>query len=625
MQRVLHWRRRNKALLFACMDAVLLPTMMWLAVSLRTGVLGLPTLVELLSFLSLPLLALPLFLRAGLYRAVTRYLADKAVLTIVAVTTLVMLAYAGISTLVDSWDLARSTLLIGWLLVLFYMLASRFGARFLLRRFALFAAQKPVLIYGAGSAGRQLATALANGNEYLPVGFLDDDARLHRLQIGGLEVFPPKELPVLIPKKGIRQVLLAMPSAPKNRRVELVNWLEPMHVEVRVVPGIADLVSGLATVSDVRTVDVDELLGREAVPPDMRLLAANIRGKSVMVTGAGGSIGSELCRQILQQNPARLVLYEMSEFALYTIEQELRQASPDAAIELVPVLGSVQNELRVAAILQRYAVQTVYHAAAYKHVPMVEFNIIEGVLNNTFGTLAAALAAQRAKVETFVLISTDKAVRPTNVMGATKRMAELVLQALADANGHATRFCMVRFGNVLGSSGSVVPLFRKQLEQGGPITVTHPEITRYFMTIPEAAQLVIQAGAMGETGEVFVLDMGKPVKIVDLAKRMIHLSGFTVKDEQYPAGDIEIQYSGLRPGEKLYEELLIGDNVLGTEHARIMKARETFLRKPEMDQILEQLVSACEHGEFDAIMALLRKCVTDFKPEATIKDHLYEE
>lgn len=607
------------------MDGVLLPTMMFAAVSLRYGRITLPAWDELFSYLVLPVLALPLFLRAGLYRAVTRYLADRAVFTIVATSSLVMLAYAGISILFDSWHLARSTFLIAWLLVVFYMLASRFGARFLLRRYTGIPAQKPVLIYGAGSAGRQLATALSSGLEYLPVGFLDDDTRLHKLEIGGLEVFAPTELPTLIRKKRVKQVLLALPSAPKNRRVELVNWLEPYHVEVRVVPGIADLVSGLATVSDVRTVDVDELLGREAVPPDHALLAANIRGKVVMVTGAGGSIGSELCRQIVMQNPLRLVLYEMSEFALYSIEQELHQLLPDAAIEVIPVLGSVQNGRRVAAIMQRYAVQTVYHAAAYKHVPIVEFNITEGLLNNTFGTLATALAAQQQGVETFVLISTDKAVRPTNVMGATKRMAELVLQALADANGHTTRFCMVRFGNVLGSSGSVVPLFRKQLEQGGPITVTHPEITRYFMTIPEAAQLVIQAGAMGETGEVFVLDMGKPVKIVDLAKRMIHLSGFTVKDEQYPDGDIEIHYSGLRPGEKLYEELLIGDNVLGTEHARIMKARETFLRKPEMDQILEQLVTACEHGEFDAIMALLRKCVTDFKPEATIKDHLYEE
>ncbi|UXY14469.1 polysaccharide biosynthesis protein [Chitiniphilus purpureus] len=614
-------------MMIALCDGLLLPVMVWLAVCLRYGEWRVPGPLDLLGYAILPLIALPLFLRTGLYRAVTRYLADRAVLLIIGTVSLVMLAYAGLALLIGQWDIPRSAFLITWLLVVFYMLASRFAVRLLLRRYAGGQSRRAVLIYGAGSAGRQLAIALNLGMEYKPVGFLDDDFTLHGLDICGLTVFRPEDLGQLIRKKQVGQVLLAMPSVSRNRRIELVNWLEPYHVEVKVVPGIADLVSGQLDVSDIRTVDVDELLGREAVPPDEQLLVANIDGKVVMVTGAGGSIGAELCRQIARFGPLRLVLYEQSEFALYTIEQELQRlaVANELALEIVPVLGSVQNGLRVGAIMQRYGVQTVYHAAAYKHVPLVEFNITEGVFNNTFGTLATAQAALHQGVETFVLISTDKAVRPTNVMGASKRMAELVLQALADAREGGTRFCMVRFGNVLGSSGSVVPLFKRQLDAGGPLTVTHPEITRYFMTIPEAAQLVIQAGAMAESGEVFVLDMGQPVKIADLARRMIHLSGYSIKDEHNPFGEIELRYTGLRPGEKLYEELLIGENVLGTSHPRIMKAREEFYSKAEMDVVIARLAEACASNHFDCIMTLLHQCVADFKPDATIKDHLHYE
>ncbi|WP_222846733.1 polysaccharide biosynthesis protein [Chitinolyticbacter meiyuanensis] len=620
--------RTSKAMLIAAIDAIVLPLMVWLAVCLRYGKWIRPEPTDLVGYATLSLIALPLFLRTGMYRAVIRYLADRAVLVMLGTVSIVVLVYAGVALLVGHWGIPRSAFLITWLLVVFYMLASRFSVRMLLRNFSRQAARrKAVVIYGAGSAGRQLAIALNHSGGYKAVGFIDDDESLHGLEMGGLTVFGPNDLPWLIRKKKVRQVLLATPSVSRNRRIELVNWLEPFKLEVRTVPGIADLVSGEVKVSDVRHVDVDELLGREAVPPNEDLLVANIDGKVVMVTGAGGSIGSELCRQILRFGPTRLVLYEMSEFGLYSIEQELSRAKSVSGldVELVPVLGSVQNGLRVGAIMQRYGVQTVYHAAAYKHVPIVEFNIVEGVLNNTFGTLATAQAALQNGVETFVLISTDKAVRPTNVMGASKRMAELVLQAFADGGEGNTRFCMVRFGNVLGSSGSVVPLFKRQLEVGGPITVTHPEITRYFMTIPEAAQLVIQAGAMGDSGEVFVLDMGQPVKIVELAKRMIHLSGYSVLDSQNPDGDIEIQYSGLRPGEKLYEELLIGDNVSGTSHPRIMKAREHFYTKQEMDVVIARLAEACAWNNFDAIMSLLRLCVTDFQPESTIKDHLYEE
>jgi FlaA1/EpsC-like NDP-sugar epimerase len=483
-----------------------------------------------------------------------------------------------------------------------------------------------VLIYGAGSAGRQLATALKTGQEYVPIGFVDDSIELHGLLISGLRVITNRQMVEKIDAGLVDQVLLAIPSAPRSRQIQLVNQLEPLAVEVRILPGMADLISGEVRLTDAREVGVDELLGREPVPPNQELLARNIASKNVMVTGAGGSIGSELCRQIIRNQPTALILYELSEFALYSIEQELSQIVRELGLNVAihPVLGSVQNGMRLAAIMTRYEVQTVYHAAAYKHVPLVEFNITEGILNNAFGTRSAAAAAIEAGVESFVLISTDKAVRPTNVMGASKRMAELALQAYAQDPTVKTRFSMVRFGNVLGSSGSVVPLFRKQIATGGPVKVTHPEINRFFMTIPEASQLVIQAGAMGGNGEVFVLDMGQPVKIVDLARRMIHLSGHRVKDESNPNGDIAIEFSGLRPGEKLYEELLIGDNVSGTEHPRIMKAHEGCLTLDELEQVTAELAIACSNNDSHKIIEILQQCVSGFKPDQAVRDHLCE-
>lgn len=621
MKRLVALPRHAKALLMVFADAVLLPLMVWFAVCLRYGEWRIPQMLELLGYMSLPVIALPLFLRAGLYRAVVRYIAERAVLMMLAAVSVVVMIYAGVTLLAHVWMIPRSAFLILWLLVAFYMLASRFAVRQILRSQEN-ASRRRVLIYGAGDAGRQLANALRHSPEFWPVAFVDDSPRLYGLEIGSLLVYAPDEIPRLLQQKRIELVLLAIPSASKDRIVEIINVLEPLAVQVKVVPGMAELVSGELGEGAFRDVDIDELLGREAVPPVATLLAANIKDKVVMVTGAGGSIGSELCRQIVRHQPVLLVLYEMSEFALYSIDQELAKAG--VACDIVPVLGSVQNGVRVSAIMQRYGVQTVYHAAAYKHVPMVEFNITEGVLNNTFGTLATAQAALLNGVETFVLVSTDKAVRPTNVMGATKRMAELVLQALADAHKDKTRFCMVRFGNVLGSSGSVVPLFKRQLSAGGPITVTHPEITRYFMTIPEAAQLVIQAGAMGASGEVFVLDMGKPVKITDLARRLIHLSGHSIRDSGNPSGDIEIQFTGLRPGEKLYEELLIGGDVSGTSHPKIMKAREGFLVQAEMEDVLARLAKGCANSDFPEIIAILHQCVADFKPEKVIKDHLYD-
>lgn len=625
LRRLIALSRRTKSLLMLGADTLLLPLALWTAVCLRLDRWELPAGRSWWVYALPSLIAAPIFLKMGLYRAVVRYLEDHAILTIAAAVTLSVVMFVGISSYLQLPNLPRGALLIFWVIAVVYITLSRMLARGLLRRSMEHSDRKRVLIYGAGSSGRQLLSALRNGVEFAPVAFVDDKPKLHGLTIAGLRVYPSDELPKLVGTLAVGQVLLAMPSATRARRVEIVNRLEPCAVEVRAVPGMADLVDGKVTLADVREVEIDEVLGRDPVAPDPALLAANIAGKNVMVTGAGGSIGSELCRQILRQTPLCLVLYELSEFALYSIERELREmlTRHGKACDLVPVLGSVRDQSRVEKIMRTYAVQTVYHAAAYKHVPLVEYNMTEGVLNNTLGTRRTAKAAIAAGVETFVLISTDKAVRPTNVMGASKRMAELALQALAATPHHQTRFSMVRFGNVLGSSGSVVPLFKQQIAAGGPVTVTHPEIIRYFMTIPEAAQLVIQAGAMGVSGEVFVLDMGKPIRIVDLARRMIHLSGFTVRDKDNPDGEITIEFTGLRPGEKLYEELLIGDNVTGTDHARIMKAHESFLPAEQLLGYLDQLEQACHRNDCETLRSALLACVAGFRPDVDIRDHLH--
>ncbi len=466
----------------------------------------------------------------------------------------------------------------------FFAFAGISGSRILLRELVMATsrnAQHRVLIYGAGASGRQLLLALANSVEFRAVAFVDDDPSLQGVMIRDTKVHSPDHIGYVVQAYGISRILLAVPSASRGVRAKLIERLESLGLPVLTIPGMTDLVDGKMKIDELQDVKIEDLLGRDAVTPNSSLLTANITGKVVMVTGAGGSIGSELCRQIIQQSPSRLVLFEASEFALYEIDKELSAeiANRQLEVQLLPFMGSVVDQQRVQQVMQRYQVQTVYHAAAYKHVPLVEFNVIEGLRNNLFGTWHTAEAAIAAGVETFVLISTDKAVRPTNVMGTTKRLAELALQALAQRQ-QQTRFCMVRFGNVLGSSGSVVPLFRKQIKNGGPITLTHEDITRYFMTIPEAAQLVIQAGAMGEGGDVFVLDMGEPVKIYDLAKKMVHLTGLEIKNKQNPQGDIEIKITGLRPGEKLYEELLIGDDEKATRHPRIKAANEVFLSWP---------------------------------------------
>ncbi|MDZ7810099.1 MAG: nucleoside-diphosphate sugar epimerase/dehydratase [Arhodomonas sp.] len=551
-----------------------------------------------------------------------RYLSAHALVAVLKGVTLSALLVAAVQLAGGVRLLPVSTVILYWLLALFLVGATRFLTRAWLQVLCRRSDdEQRVIIYGAGSAGVQTASALRNSYGYDPVAFVDDDPALQGVVMQGMRVHPPAELESLARTHGADEVLLAIPSASRSRRREIIRRLERTPLHVRTLPDLSDLVSGRARVNEFREVDVEDLLGRAPVAPDNALLSAAIRGKTVMVTGAAGSIGSELCRQILRLAPARLLLFELSEFGLYRLERELRATARrhDLDVEVVGLLGSVTHRRRLQRVMSAFGVNTVYHAAAYKHVPMVEHNVIEGVRNNVFGTLHCAQAAMDAGVGSFVLISTDKAVRPTNVMGATKRLAEMILQALA-AERPRTRFEMVRFGNVLGSSGSVVPLFREQIHAGGPVTVTHPEVTRYFMTIPEAAELVLQAGAMGKGGDVFVLDMGEPIKILDLARRMIHLSGLRVRDEENPYGDIAIEFTGLRPGEKLFEELLIGDNVEPTRHSMILRAREGYLPWPQMTRQLEALDRACRDFDCERLRALLGELVREFEGEAQLVD-----
>ncbi len=567
----------------------------------------------------------PVFAKLGLYRAVLRYIGAKAMATIVVgVTASVALLLA-----FDVWfwrgAVPHGVLLTYWALALNYVAGSRY-----LVRVALQSADpdgQRVVVYGAGDAGARLAMALLGGKGFRPVAFVDDDPALWGSAIGGIEVHDPAKLRRLIPAQRITGVLLAIPSESRRRRREILAQLEPLGLHVRTIPDLSDIVAGRVRVDDVHEVDMCDLLGREAVAPNQALLRGSIDGKSVLVTGAGGSIGSELCRQIVRLKPTRLVLFEQSEIALYAIEKNLQlilASEPrPRPVQIVALLGSATNSYRMREIMQVYGVHTVYHAAAYKHVPIVEQNVTDGIHNNTFATLHTALAAHEAGVEIFVLVSTDKAVNPTNVMGATKRLAELVLQAL-QRRGSGTRFCMVRFGNVLDSSGSVVPLFREQIARGGPITVTHPDIIRYFMTIEEAAQVVIQAAAMATGGDVFVLDMGKPVRIDDLARRLVHLMGSSVRDEQNPDGDIEILYTGLRPAEKLYEELLIGANAARTEHPMILRAVEHSLPWDQLLRLLDKLRDAVRRYDCKLAREILAEAVVEYVPSPAIEDMVWK-
>lgn len=581
-------------------------------------------------------IALPIFVVSGLYRAIFRYSGWPAMLAVARAVGIYGLLYASVFTAIGAAGVPRTVGIIQPTLMLLFVGASRALARVWLGAPYLsilkHTSRQKVLIYGAGTTGHQLAAAMFNSHEMQVAGFLDDDDRLHGHLLNGQPIYNPADLDNLATTLNVSGVLLAMPSLSRHRRNEILNQMRVARVAVRTLPSVIDLAQGKVSISDLRELDIDDLLGREPVAPNHVLLAKNILSKVVLVTGAGGSIGSELCRQILAVAPAKLLLIEQSEFALYAIHQELEKKL--AALDnstgpvLVPLLASVQDYDRMREIMSTWHPDTVYHAAAYKHVPLVEHNPAAGIKNNVLGTLRTAQAAAENGVTDFVLISTDKAVRPTNVMGASKRLAEMTLQALAAGQigtSGRTKFSIVRFGNVLDSSGSVVPKFRHQIRDGGPITLTHPEVTRYFMTIPEAAQLVIQAGAIAKGGDVFVLDMGQPVKIMDLARRMVELSGLTVKDEEHPEGDIEIAVTGLRPGEKLYEELLIGDNPKPTVHPRIVKAHEDFIPWSDFEGSLGALLIALGVNDVGVIRLMMAKLVSGYTPNGDIVDWVFME
>jgi FlaA1/EpsC-like NDP-sugar epimerase len=627
---VLGLPRLAKRIVVLLLDLSLCILTVWLAYYLRLGeFLSLSGNALLAIGISIGL-ALPIFIVSGLYRAIFRYSGWPALLTVTRAVAIYGLLYASIFTAIGVQEVPRTIGIIQPILLLLFVGASRAFARVWLGdQYSLIlkrSARQRVLIYGAGSNGRQLVAAMANSHEMELVGFIDDDDRLHGNVLNGLPIYSPVDLSSLVSSLSISSVLLALSNISRKRRNEIINRIRMAHVLVRTLPSMNDLAQGKVSISDLRELDVDDLLGREPVMPNHILLAKNIHQKLVMVTGAGGSIGSELCRQITAIGPVKLLLIEHSEFALYAIHKELEEKLSNVDIVLVPLLASAQDKDRMREIISIWRPDTIYHAAAYKHVPLVEHNPAAGIKNNLLGTLYTAQAAVENGVADFVLISTDKAVRPTNVMGASKRLAEMVLQALAaDAKYAATKFSMVRFGNVLDSSGSVVPKFRQQIRDGESITLTHPEVTRYFMTIPEAAQLVIQAGAMARGGDVFVLEMGQPVKIMDLARRMIELSGLTVRDDQNPEGDIEIEITGLRPGEKLFEELLIGDNPKSTLHPRIMRAQEEFILWGEFEHKLKSLEIALNINDVGVIRLMLQQLVAGYIPSDTIMDWVYLE
>jgi len=620
---------KKKFVAVMAMDALLLSIALWVAFALRFSTWW-PIEMQHTAWLFLlaPLIAFPIFVRSGLYRAILNYISTKAFCAITSAVTLQAILLLGISILFGINGLPVTVFAIYWLVSLTLV----GGSRAILRAIFQWLIKvkhpaKNVIIYGAGSAGAELAEALQAGLEFEPIAFVDDKHKLHGTEIRGITVFPTTKLNNLIKKYQVKNILLAIPSAPLARRQQLITFLENFPIHVKTIPALRDIVSGRSQIADLRDIEIEDILGRNCVEPDIQLLSSCIKYKSVMITGAGGSIGSELARQIMHLKPTRLILFDACEFALYTIERELTEYCKQHSDELqytqiIPVLGSVADEYKLNLIFTTYSVQTVYHAAAYKHVPLVEYNPIEGVRNNIFGTLHTARAAFSSNVETFIFISTDKAVRPTNVMGATKRVAELVIQGMA-RKSNSTKFSIVRFGNVLNSSGSVVPLFRQQIKDGGPITLTHPDITRYFMTIPEAAQLVIQAGSMAKEGVVFVLDMGKPVRIKELATRMISLSGLTLRDKENPKGDIEIKMTSLRPGEKIYEELLLGDNVMSTRHPRIMQAQEVELPWDQVEEVVEQLGHACENYDSANVLVTLQNVVDGYTPQSGIKDRLW--
>lgn len=625
-QYVLSMPRAAKILVVFSVDISLCVISVWFAYYLRLGTFVTLSGEALIVVAASIFLALPIFVISGLYRTIFRYSGWPAMFSVARAIAVYGLIYASIFTSLGFDGVPRTVGIIQPILLLLFVGASRALAGLWLGdeyKSLLKKSNRPkVLIYGAGKSGRQLARAMSGSQEMQVVGFLDDDDRLHGHVINGQPIYNPADLSMLAGSRGIKDVLMAMPSVSRKRKNEILTKIQHTQVSVRTLPSVSDLAQGKVTVSDIRELAIDDLLGRDTVAPNQSLLAENITGKTVMVTGAGGSIGSELCRQILSLDPKTLLFVEQSEFALYNIHQELEIKKTD--MQLIPLLASVQDTHRMNEIMYTWQPQTVYHAAAYKHVPLVEHNLAEGLKNNVLGTLVTVQAAITHGVNNFVLISTDKAVRPTNIMGASKRLAEMILQALAEKNP-LVKLSMVRFGNVLGSSGSVVPKFRQQIRAGGPVTITHLDVTRFFMTVSEASQLVIQAGAMARGGDVFVLDMGKPIKIMDLATRMIELSGLSLKNEENPAGDIEIVITKLRPGEKLYEELLIGNNPVSTAHPRIMKAHEAFVHWEKLEDQINIMTDALRANDVDVIRRLVDELVPDYQPNYEIVDWVYAE
>jgi FlaA1/EpsC-like NDP-sugar epimerase len=603
-------------------DSIIVISVLLISFSVRLGYWYWPENNLIFALLISPIIAVPIFIWFGLYKEIIRYIGLNMLWVIAQAVSLYALIWGIMAFMLSVDGLPRSVILINWLFVFVFISGLRVASRWILSKSNVSnnLNSRNVVIYGAGSAGRQLAIALNHSNDYKPIAFIDDDVNIQKHSINGVEIISIENLEALIVKKNVTEVLLAIPSISKKRRRKILNLLQNYQVLVRTLPSVSELAQGKIKLADLQDISIKDLLGRESVVANTELLIQNIESKVVMITGAGGSIGSELCRQIFFLKPKIIILYELSEFALYTIEKELLSLDK-SNINIFPILGSVNNKNRLNRIINKFCVQTIYHAAAYKHVPIVEFNNSEGINNNIFGTLCCAQAAIDEGVDTFVLISSDKAVRPTNTMGATKRFAEMILQALSHTQS-STKFTMVRFGNVLGSSGSVIPLFKKQIKNGGPLTITDSKMVRYFMTIPEAVELVIQAGAMGDGGDVFVLDMGDPVSILELAKKMILLSGLDVKDDSNPSGDIEIIYTGLRPGEKLYEELLISGKTSVTEHPMIMCAEENMMNWNDLELILNELDDASANFNASEIRKLLLKAIPEFKPQSKIADFL---
>lgn len=624
LQKLLEAPRATKRFISLAHDSLALSLSLYASWALREGTPFLAAAPIDFICLGLTLLvSLFVFVKLGLYRAVLRYMTTDAVLTVLLGILISAMTLAATNFFLNG-NLPRSVPVIYLLTASFLVGLPRLITRNVIQ--ALFPmGDTKVLIYGAGRAGRMLADSLRQSKDFQPVAFLDDDPKLENSRIRGLPVHSGREAQRIVREYKCSKIFLALGAVDRATRLKIVRDLEHFSVQIQTIPPLEELTKGQASIEELRDVQIEDLLGRDPVKPDAKLMRHDIYNKVVMVTGAGGSIGAELCRQIISQQPRALILFELNEYNLYIIEDELKDqlAHSDQAIEIISMLGSVQDGDLLKVIFKEFKVDTIYHAAAYKHVPLVEYNLVEGLRNNVIGTLTCARAASESGASTFVLVSTDKAVRSTNIMGASKRIAELTIKALSQSETNQTKFCIVRFGNVLGSSGSVVPKFKRQIANGGPVTITHPEVARYFMTIPEAAQLVIQAGALASSGETYVLEMGEPVKIADLAREMIILSGYTVQDKNNPDGDIPIAYTGLRSGEKLHEELLFTENVVGTKHPRITEALEPNCDPAQIYQLVEQLTDACSQFDFEQVFALLRNTPTVYEGGETINDSVF--